>query len=305
MILIPLEVCLRCLFWLQAFVKLQEREDELLKLRDGTFEFSRKRSSNIDTETVREEAFDRYMDIFYKRPHMPVLEDDLESNLGLKYEEEDVYAPERSSGFFSISGQSAKSKKGRSSPKKARKPELMSLSMPEFEPVKIQEDVDERTVAATVDLEDEHEAPTRSDRPFTMETVSEMFSHDEANSRMSHSAPSHKRDFRSFPIEPPILNRDRYVVDVPRSERYPSSIDSRQLVSQRLSRMAHRQTDDEDEEMFVIAPDGFIPNSVVVAMFKDFREESKEEAAPWKLPQLTAEQLAELDSRKKVITTLN
>jgi len=51
--------------------------------------------------------------------------------------------------------------------------------------------------------------------------------------------------------------------------------------------------------MFVIAPDGFIPNSVVVAMFKDLREESKEEEDTWKPPQLTAEQLAELESRKK------
>lgn len=143
----------------------------------------------------------------------------------------------------------------------------------------------------------------RSGRPFTMETESEIFSHEETSSRVSHSAPLHKRDFRSHPIEPPLVsrNRDRYVVDVPKSNRYPSPSHSRQLVSQRLSRLAsHHGADDEDEDVFVIAPDGFIPNSVVVAMFKDLREESKEEADTWKPPQLTAEQLAELESRKKV-----
>ena len=145
----------------------------------------------------------------------------------------------------------------------------------------------------------------RSGRPFTMETESEIFSHGETSSRVSHSAPIHKRDFRSYPIEPPLVNRDRdrdrYVVDVPKSSRYPSPSISRQLVSQRLSRLAsHHAADEEDEEMFVIAPDGFIPNSVVVAMFKDSREETKGEEDTWKPPQLTAEQLAELEKRKKV-----
>ena len=91
------------------------------------------------------------------------------------------------------------------------------------------------------------------------------------------------------------------MVDVPKSDRYPSPSQSRQLVSQRLSRLAS-SADDGDEDTFVIAPDGFIPNSVVVAMFKDLREEGTEETDTWKPPQLTAKQLAELESRKKVNT---
>ena len=147
----------------------------------------------------------------------------------------------------------------------------------------------------------------RSGRPSTRETESDLFSHVETTSRVSQSAPLHKRDFRSHPIGPPLINRDRdrYIVDVPKSNRYPSPSHSRQVVSQRLSRLASHQTaDDDDEDMFVIAPDGFIPNSVVVAMFKDLREESTEEADTWKPPQLTAEQLAELESRKKVAKTV-
>lgn len=290
------------LLTLQAFAKIQNRENELRKLRDGTYEFSRRRQ-NIDTETVRGEAFERYLEIFYKRPHFDLPDDALEDDEGYGYEEdeEEPYAADKGQGFFSMSRQSTRSKKSNTSPEKPPKPEITSLSMSEFEPIKLQEGSEESPVLPTTKELDEF---SPSERPFTMETESEIFSHEETSSRVSHSAPIHRRDFRSHPIEPPLVNRDRdrdrYVVDVPKSNRYPSPSQSVQLVSQRLSRLASHKAEVEDEEMYVIAPDGFIPNSVVVAMFKDLREEGKEEKDTWKPPQLTAEQLAELESRKKV-----
>ena len=240
------------------------------------------------------------MEIFYKRPHFDLPDDTLDDDEGYGYEEdgEEPYSADRGQGFFSISRQSTRSKKSQSSPEKPPKPAIMSLSMSEFEPIKLQEESETPILPPTKELDE----ISRSERPFTMETESEIFSKEETSSRVSHSAPSHRRDFRSHPIGPPLVNRDRdrYVVDVPKSNRYPSPSQSVQLVSQRLSRMASHKAEDEDEEMLVIAPDGFIPNSVVVAMFKDLREERKEEAEPWKPPKLTAEQLAELESRKKV-----
>ena len=244
------------------------------------------------------------MEIFYKRPYIELPDDTLEDGEGVDYEEdEEPYAADRGPGFFSISRQSTRSKKSHSSPEKAPKPEVASLSMSEFEPIKLPDDYEEMPAFPPADERDEL---SPSERPFTMETESEIFSHVETSSRVSHSAPARRKDFRSHPVEPPLVNRDRdrYVVDVPKSKRYPSPSQSVQLVSQRLSRLASHQAshqaDGDDEEMFVIAPDGFIPNSVVVAMFKDLREEGKEEADTWKLPQLTAEQLAELENRKKV-----
>ena len=225
----------------------------------------------------------------------------MDDDEGYGYEEvgEEPYSADRGQGFFSISRQSTRSKKSQPSSEKPPKPEIMSLSMSEFEPIKLQKESQGTPILPPTKELDE---VSRSERPFTMETESEIFSHEETSSRVSHSAPSHRRDFRSHPIGPPLVNRDRdrYVVDVPKSNRYPSPSQSVQLVSQRLSRMASHKAEVEDEDMFVIAPDGFIPNSVVVAMFKDLREEGKEEAEPWKPPQLTAEQLAELESRKKV-----
>lgn len=282
----------------QAFSKIQERENELRKLRDGTYRFSRKRP-NIDSEAVRGEAFEKYLEIFYKRPHFDLPDDTLEDSGVDNEEEEEPYAEDRGTGFFSISRQSTRSKKSQSFPEKTPKAEIASLSMSEFEPIKLQDDYEGMPVLPPADERDEL---SPSERPFTMETESEIFSHGETSSRVSHSAPARRlKDFRKHPIEPPLVNRDRdrYVVDVPKSKRYPSPSQSVQKVSQRLSRLASYQNEGDEEEMFVIAPDGFIPNSVVVAMFKDLRDETKEEADKWKLPQLTAEQLAELESRKK------
>ena len=295
----------------QAFSKIQEREDELRKLRDGCFEFSRKRPA-INTEAVRGKAFERYLDIFYKKPAVQIPdEDELDDDLGPKYEEQDVYSPERGpAGFFSISRQSTRSRKSQPSPAKLAKPELtsrspvkpvipelMSLSLPEFEPVKPLEE----TEGSSGGEEEHPRTESPDERPLSRETDDSKFVGRRTISRVSTSAPS--GDFRSLPLEPPLLNRDRYVIDVPKSNRYPSSGLCRHVVAQRVSQMASESLPDDDEESFVIAPDGYIPNSVVVALFKDFREEPKEEAegkVPWKPPQLTAEQLAELQKRKKV-----
>lgn len=128
------------LFSFQAFAKIQERENELRKLRDGTYDFSRKRA-NIDLETVRGEAFERYLEIFYKRPCIDIPDDNLEDDEQDYEDEEEPYAPDMGTGFFSISRQSNRSKKGQASPEKdAPKPPIMSLSMSEFEPLKLEDD---------------------------------------------------------------------------------------------------------------------------------------------------------------------
>lgn len=117
------------------------------KLRDGTYEFSRKRQ-NIDLDTVRGEAFDRYLEIFYKRPCIDLPDDDLDDE---EEEEEEPYAPDRGNGFFLISRQSTRSKKGEatSSEKSAPKAPIMSLSMSEFEPIQLKDDARDSPVLPT------------------------------------------------------------------------------------------------------------------------------------------------------------
>jgi len=288
----------------QAFAKIQERENELRKLRDGTYEFTRKRP-NIDLETVRNEAFERYLEIFYKRPCIDIVGDNLEEEKHVD-EKEQPYSADLGGGFFPISRQSTKSKRGTGASvesiaeKVAPKP-IMSLSMSEFEPVTLEND------DKGLNSVKEQGQMSRYRRPFTMETESEIFSQEEKTSRVSHSAPIHKLDLRNHPTEPPLVTRDhqRFVIDVPPTIEYPSPSHARQLVSQKHSRMASLQTADrENEDVFVIAPDGFVPNSVVVAIFEESRaEESKEqeEGDTWKPPRLSKEQIAELESRKKKV----
>lgn len=63
-------------------------------------------------------------------------------------------------------------------------------------------------------------------------------------------------------------------------------------------------------ETLVVAPDGYIPNSVVAALFADMRpkevvfEKEPEEIIPWKPPQLTDAQLEEL-KRMETVSTLS
>ena len=95
------------------------------------------------------------MEIFYKRPCIDLPDDDLEDENGYE-EEEEPYAPDRGNGFFSISRQSARSKKGEaSSEKSAPKAPIMSLSMSEFEPIQLKDDARDSPVLPTSKEQDE------------------------------------------------------------------------------------------------------------------------------------------------------
>lgn len=107
-------------------------------------------------ETVRGEAFERYLEIFYKRTCVDIPDDNLENQANLD-DEEEPYSPDRGNGFFSISRQSNRSKKDVAPREKPPppKPEIMSLSMSEFEPITLLEDVrDSSALPATKELDE-------------------------------------------------------------------------------------------------------------------------------------------------------
>ena len=96
---------------------------------------------------MRGDAFERYLEIFYKRPciNLP------ENNFGdeeYPREKEEPYSSDLGTGFFSISRNSTKSKKGTATSldKVAPKP-ILNLSMPEFEPITLEDDDDDKGVA--------------------------------------------------------------------------------------------------------------------------------------------------------------
>lgn len=93
---------------------------------------------------MRDEAFERYLEIFYKRPCIDIVGDNLEEEEHVD-EKEEPYSADLGGGFFPIRRQSTKVKKGTGASaesiaeKMAPKP-IMSLSMSEFEPVTLEND---------------------------------------------------------------------------------------------------------------------------------------------------------------------
>lgn len=93
---------------------------------------------------MRGEAFERYLEIFYKRPCIDIAGDNLEEEEEHVDKKEQPYSADLGRGFFPISRQSTRSKKGtgasaESIEKVAPKP-IRSLSMSEFKPITLEED---------------------------------------------------------------------------------------------------------------------------------------------------------------------
>ena len=254
------------------------------------FEHSRKRPE-IDIEEVRADGFSRYLQLFYQKPDV-CFPDEIEwdSSEGSECFEEDPFVPERQpTGFFSISRESASSQMKKSEPKQVKR-ELTSLSMSGFEPVVSAREQEEEILEKKKEIGcDTNSVITSVRPPFSKENFSKSVK----------SAPIHGRDFKKMTVEPPVTTK-KYFVDVPKSDFYPSSGYSRTYVAREVSRNACCR--DEEPETFSIAPDGFIPNSVVVAMFKDTTKEPEEEPLKkeWQPPKLTPQQIAELQKQRKV-----
>lgn len=258
---------------------------------------------------MNQDGFNRYLAIFYKRPGIEIPdEDEFDREDSKKYEELDTYSPDRQPvGFFAIKMNSRQAARSKKEQRPTFNKDLMSLSMPEFqpqarppsqEPDKEGEEAREFVVSRQGDLADEPEVEGR-DRPEV-----ESPDRPEMSPRSKSMVSLKSKDFKSMAVEPPLLGPSRtneqYIIDVPKTERYPSSTMCRHMVAQRATRLVSRTISDDGRETFVIAPDGFIPNSVVVSLFKDLKVERPKEEKEWKPPTLTAEQLAEIERRRKV-----
>lgn len=293
----------KTLILLQAFAKIQERENELQKLRDGVFDFQ-KRGPRPDSRAVKDDAFNRYLAIFYKRPDVQIPEeDDDQREEGPGYEEPDTFTPEQQPvGFFGIQKKSKPELKTKKEQRPTIKQEIMSLSMPEFQPLPAPPHEPEE------DEEDEEEdrrefVVSRQGTEADLEALVEDKKSDFSSQR-SHSMVNIKTQrYTAMAVEPPLIGsptRDRYIIDVPKTARYPSSTMCRHLIARQATREYSRRVLGSDGEGYVIAPDGHLPNSVIVSLFKDLKPETPEVKKEWKPPSLTAEQLAEIEKRKKV-----
>ncbi len=283
---------------------LKKRDDDLMKIRDGELEAKKK---PIASESVREEAWKKYLNIFYRNPVLPPIKSEADSDNEETYtpvEERDHFTPERgNTGFFSISAKQADIKRLAMNVDKLKQ---------EIKDKQAQKARDKRSASL---LSEPGSIKKENARPLSVGLRPE-FQDTVPYSRLRRvlSAPGRPEkhlvrddsddsssDEENKPTDSP---QERKVIDVSVAEDFPSNI-------QTLRNLNRQITDDvqtteksssnlsrKERTVLPIAPDGYLPNSVVVALYKELkREETVEEE--WKPRELTQQQLEELEEYNK------
>ena len=273
--------------------KIQERENDLKKLRDGELHSSKKKQK-MD-ENLRNEAFERYLSLFYNRTSVTLPEhSDNGSDIPL-HQDEDVYIPDvEPNGFFCIDHQSS------------------------FKYRNTIEDEDDSSVSQSVDIPQNRlrsqSLPIINEEPcleYDENVVLEDTSVDLPGNRTALS-PSpidknkEKTKRRSNSAGKKYKHRVQKEIVVGKSPgSYPVPVNALQEVSRECTELAMVEDENGKQyEAILIAPDGCIPNSVVAALFDDMRgkkePEVQEEVIPYRPPQLTLAQLLEIKASAKI-----
>ena len=257
-------------------------------------------------ESVREEAWNKYLDIFYKRPSLPVIDTGGAAYSDVMYtpvETRDEYNPERTnSGFFSISSQQKDIKRMAMNKKDKMRKEL----------IKKRTKKDERSLSLSLETSS---LKKETGRPLSVGLHPEFhlespFSH----LRRVSSAPSGRtftgvHSFEDSCSDDEVVTAAQpIVIDVPVARDFPSNVESLRNLNKKI-------TDDIDNKknlfnkgrkeqgMFPVAPDGYLPNSVVVALYKELKKEEVFEDV-WKPRELTEAQMKELEEFAKRVSFL-
>eukprot|EP00794_Sanderia_malayensis_P018922 gene18922-20826_t len=281
---------------------LKKRDDDLIKIRDGELEAKKK---PIPSQSVREEAWQKYLNIFYRNPVLPPIPNKADMDQEPDYtptEERDHYTPERgNTGFFSISAKQAlnidKLKQEikdelNSKARKKRSDSILSetaysLWKKETErPLSVGLHPELHVVADKCPMRRVLSAPGRPGKRLAR-TKSSSDSTDGSS---------------SDEMEPGDSSDERKVIDVSAAEDFPSS----KQALRNLNRQITDELDSKDNlppssrkkerSTLPIAPDGYLPNSIVVALYKELKREETVEEERWKPVELTQQQMDELEA---------
>ena len=245
------------------------------------------------------------MDLFYKRPPRPTSDLDSENSdeeYCVPNQEEDTFQPERGqTGFFSVSSNLSDVAQ-------------MRKNLEEIENQKQQERQKllgrkERTLSTT--------SSRRSSKQFTRplsvgHCVEFQTEKPNAHLRRVQSAIVGP-DFPELTINLLAYKKDnvsnKAIIDVSAAEDFPSSAQTIRQVNKRLTSSIEKtdrsvlHSNRKEHGMLPIAPDGYLPNSIVVALYKELKKKEEEEQQDdWKPKQLTGEQLAELEEFNKRVS---
>lgn len=285
----------------QAIEKIQERENDLKKLLDGELRCLRKKPK-MD-EKMQNEAFEKYLALFYNRSPVILPESSDEENAVVpEYNDPNSYIPDvEPYGFFGIDHESPMKHYILEDEKDTRDEECLdmsppnrirALSLPIINEAPSTLDYDKNAV-----LEDSN-VELQGERTALCPTPSYM---NKPKKKLKGSSGAKKIKYRS----------QKEIIVGKCSGSYPLPHDAIHEVSRESTEEAMVEgKDGEESEAILIAPDCYIPNSVVAALFDDMR--SKEEAVhkqddviPYRPPQLTQDQLMEIKASSAVHNTVS
>ena len=253
---------------------------------------------------VREEAWRKYIDLYYRRPPIPAIglddyDDDNDDDTAYKPKGTgDKFVRERgSTGFFSISTEVSDIKKITTKLREEKDDDTESFSA-------------KAKAERSLSLESEVGfTPRETIRPLTAELELDAFNYpSESDFRRILSAPAK--------IRVPIFaarNRKSMVkflkpIDVPPASDFPHNF----RTIRDLNRQITADSDDRQKSfnenrramgMLPVAPDGYLPNSIIVALYKELEKEAPvvEEEKEWRPKSLTQKQLEELEEYDKKV----
>ena len=277
-----------------------KRDEDLERIQKGK-PLAKKKP--ISKRAVREEAWKRYLDLFYSRKPIPAIgsSEDHEDEDESSYKPEntrDQFIPDRgNTGFFSISSGVTDIRK-MTSKLKEKDNDDNRAGIKLFKK--------ERSLSNSSESE-----PSRKDfaRPLSVGLRPEFHSNGPyATLRRILSAPP---KFRVFTDDREAITRDlpkakalRPIYVEPASD-FPSCSETLRSLNRKItvdadSRQESFNLSRKERGILPVAPDGYLPNSVVVALYKELKKENVAvEEQEWQPKELTQQQLDELEEHKR------
>ena len=284
--------------WFQAVSVLKKRDHDLEQIQNGKLTVKKRAVS----PSVREEAWKKYLDLFYTRKPIPPIGAKDDSDGDDDDDDENGYRPkERSDKFFSERGNTG----------------FFSISTDVSNIKRLTAELKEKEKEKTEDGNTEPESlPSfKSEQNFPLRETARPLSVG-LRADIYHNPPySLLRRILSAPpkIRVPELtiNRKSMVkylkpIDVPKASDFPQNTLTLRNINRETAADAdnHQGLFNENREamgMLPIAPDGYLPNSIIVALYKELKKTTpvEEKDEDWKPKALTEEQLEELEENEK------
>lgn len=283
----------------QEFGILAARDKELELIRDGKLRAKRKPRFN---KSQKEEAFKNYLGLFYQKPDIEYPKDDNyfdvddDDKFFLRVKKQVLtQVVSQDDGFFAINYGKDNMQKIKDELKRKREEGLKNRELILNGNEVPEEPKHKQNRSLSLTGEKEYE----KNNGIPKHPLSASATYVERLQAMKN-VPLHER-YKDLSFAKERLES----FDASAEHEYPEKETAILNVKRKVVKRMEQCNIDEDVKI-PIAPDGHLPNSVVVALYRELRREVTEEEKmeKWKPRMLTAEQLKELNEMKKKVSFL-